>query len=175
MTLNVPPPFDLLFLSDTQIAKPKGLYLVPWASSVLSHLLERYNLAPAFLRRVWRLLGGDCRGGFHEAADLLSRTSLHIVGDVRVGVQSEPSAVMAQHTGQGLHIHAAGDRHGRECVSEVMKAHVLLDACAFQQLPVDPRRGVRTPVTACAGRREQDGVVRVLFMLLLQQREKYSR
>lgn len=94
---------------------------------------------------------------------------------MRVGVQSEARAVVPQHAGQGLHIHAAGDRHGREGVSEVVKAHVLLDACVFQQLPVDPRHGVRTPVAACAGRREQDGVVRVLFMLLLQQREKYSR
>ena len=86
------------------------------AHFLLSHSLERYHLAPAFLRRVGRFRGGGCRGGFHEAADLLSRASLHIVGDVRVGVQSEPGAVMAQHTGQGLHIHAAGDRHGRKCV-----------------------------------------------------------
>lgn len=35
---------------------------------------------------------------------------------MRVGVQSEAGAVVAQHTGQGLHIHAAGDGHGRECV-----------------------------------------------------------
>lgn len=86
------------------------------AHFLLPHLLERNHLAPAFLRRVGRFRGGGCRGGFHEAADLLSRASLHIVGDVRVGVQSEPGAVMAQHTGQGLHIHAAGDRHGRKCV-----------------------------------------------------------
>lgn len=63
---------------------------------------------------------------------------LHIVGDVRVGVQSEPGAVVAQHTGQGLYIHTAGDRHRGECVSEVVEAHMLLDACVFQQLPVDP-------------------------------------
>lgn len=88
---------------------------------------------------------------------------------MRVGVQSEPGAVVSQHTGQGLYIHAAGDRHGRECVSEVVEAHVLLDACVFQQLPVDPRHGIRTPVTARPGRREQDGVVRVLFMLMHQQ------
>ena len=50
------------------------------------------------------------------AADLLSRASLHIVGDMRVGVQSEARAVVPQHAGQGLHIHAAGDRHGGECV-----------------------------------------------------------
>ena len=82
----------------------------------LSHLLERYHLAPVLLRRVGRLRGVGCRGRFHEAADLLCRTSLHIAGDVRVGVQSEAGAVVAQHAGQGLHIHAAGDRHGGECV-----------------------------------------------------------
>ena len=60
-------------------------------------------------------------------------------------------------------------------VSEVMEAHVLLDACVFQQLPVDPRHGVRTPVTACAGRREQDGVVRVLLVLLYQQVDRLLR
>ena len=117
---------------------PKGQCFVPWASFLLSHLLERDHLAPAFLRRVGRLRRGRCRSRFHKAADLLSRTSLHIVGDVRVGVQSEPGAVVSQHTGQGLYIHAAGDRHGRECVSEVVEAHVLLDARVFQQFPVDP-------------------------------------
>ena len=90
--------------------------MVPWASFLLPHSLERYHLASALLRRVGRLRGGDCRGGFHEAADFLCRTSLHVVGDVRVGVQSEAGAVVAQHTGQGLHIHAAGDRHRGECV-----------------------------------------------------------
>ena len=64
---------------------------------------------------------------------------------MRVGVQREARAVVAQHAGQGLHVHAAGDRHGREGVSEVVEAHVLLDACAFQQLPVDPRHRVRVP------------------------------
>ena len=54
-------------------------------------------------------------------------------------------------------------------VSEVMKAHVLLDACVFQQFAVDPRYCVRTPVAARPGRREQDWIVRVLFMLLHQQ------
>ena len=96
--------------------RPKGRNLVPWALLLLSHLLERYHLALTLLRRVGRLWGVGSGDRFHEAADLLCRTSLHIVGDVRVGVQSEPSAVMAQHAGQGLHIHAAGDRHGLECV-----------------------------------------------------------
>ena len=95
---------------------PKGQCFVPWASFLLSYLPERDHLAPAFLRRVGRFRRGRCRGGFHEAADLLSRASLHIVGDVRVGVQSESGTVVTQHAGQGLYIHAAGDRHGREGV-----------------------------------------------------------
>ena len=48
---------------------------------------------------------------------------------------------------------------------EIVEAHVLLDAGHFQQLAVDPGHCVRAPVTAGAGRWEQDGVVRVLFVL----------
>ena len=82
----------------------------------LPNFLERYHLASALLRRVGRFRRGRCRSRFHEAADFLCRTSLHIVGDVRIGVQSESGAEVAQHTGQGLYIHAAGDRHRVECV-----------------------------------------------------------
>jgi len=82
--------------------------------------------------------GVGCRDRFHEAADFLRRAPLHIVGDVRIGVQREPGAEVAQHTGQGFYIHAAGDCHRGEGVSEVMIAHMLLDARIFQQLPVDP-------------------------------------
>ena len=95
---------------------PKGQCFVPWASFLLSYLPERDQLAPALLRRVGRFRGGGCRGRFHEAADFLRRAPLHIVGDVRVGVQSESGTVVAQHTGQSFHIHAAGDGHGRKCV-----------------------------------------------------------
>lgn len=94
----------------------QGTHLSLGQLSFLPHFFERNHLAPALLRRVGRFRRGRCRCRFHEAADLLSRTSLHIVGDMRVGVQREPGAVVAQHTGQGLYIHAAGDRHGRECV-----------------------------------------------------------
>ena len=94
---------------------------------------------------------------------------------MRIGVQSKSGAVVAQHTGQGFHIHAAGDRHRGECVSEVVETYMLLDACVFQQLPVDPRHGVRTPVAACAGRREQDGIVRMLLMLLDEQFHRLLR
>ena len=78
-------------------ARPKGRNLVPWALLLLSHPFERDHLAPAFLRRVGRFRSRRCRGGFHEAADLFCRTSLHIVGDVRIGVQSEARAVVTQH------------------------------------------------------------------------------
>ena len=83
---------------------------------VLSYSLERYHLAPALLRRVGRLGFRLGCGRFHEAADLLRRASLHIVGDVRIGVERKPCAIVAQHTGQCLHIHAAGEGHGGESV-----------------------------------------------------------
>ena len=86
------------------------------AHFLLPHLLERDHLAPAFLRRVGRLRGVGCRDRFHEAADLLRRASLHIVGDVRIGVQCKPGAEVAQHTGQSFYIHAAGDGHRGEGV-----------------------------------------------------------
>ena len=95
---------------------PKGRYLAPWASFLLSHLLKRYHLTPVLLRWIRRLWFWFGRGRLHEAADLLRRTSLHIVGDVRIGVQGEPCAVVAQHAGQRLHIHAAGEGHGSEGV-----------------------------------------------------------
>lgn len=82
----------------------------------LPHLLERNHLALALLRRVRRFRGAGCRDRFHETADFLRCASLHIVGDVRVGVQCKPGAEVAQHTGQGFYIHAAGDGHGREGV-----------------------------------------------------------
>ena len=104
-------------------ARPKGRNLVPWALLLLSHFLERNHLALALLRRVGRFRGVGCCDRLHEAADLLRRTSLHVVGDVRVGVQSEAGAVVAQHTGQSFHIHAAGDGHGRECVTQIMEAN----------------------------------------------------
>ena len=116
----------------------QGTHLSLGQLSFLPHLLERYHLAPVLLRRIGRFRGVGCRDRFHEAADFLRRAPLHIVGDVRVGVQCEPCAEVAQHTGQGFHIHAAGDCHRCECVSEVVEAHVLLDARTFQQLPVDP-------------------------------------
>ena len=103
---------------------PKGRYLAPWASFLLSHLLKRYHLTPVLLRWIRRLWFWFGRGRLHEAADLLRRTSLHIVGDVRIGVQGEPCAVVAQHAGQRLHIHAAGEGHGSEGVAQIRKLFI---------------------------------------------------
>ena len=95
---------------------PKGHGSVPWAFFVSPHPLERYHLTPTLLRRIRRFRFRLSRGRFHEAADFLRCTSLHIVGDVRIGVQGEPSAVVAQHAGQGLYIHTAGEGHGGKSV-----------------------------------------------------------
>lgn len=81
------------------------LYAPIWFSP---NSLERYHLTPALLRwiRRFRFRLGCSR--FHEAADLLRCTSLHIVGDMRIGIEGEPGAEVAQHTGQRLYIHTAG-------------------------------------------------------------------
>ena len=136
-----------------------------YRDSLLPHSLERDHLAPALLRRVGRLGVRLGRGRFHEAADLLRRAPLHLVGDVRIGVEGEPGAEVAQHAGQGLRVHAAGEGHGCKRMPEIVEAHMFLDAGHFQQLAVDPGHRVRAPVAAGAGRWEQDGVVGVLFML----------
>lgn len=50
-------------------------------------------------------------------------------------------------------------------VAQIMEANTLLDACLRQQLPVNPGHRIQAPIAAGAGRREQDGIVGVLFML----------
>lgn len=72
--------------------------------------------------------GSSGRSRFHEAADLLRRASLHIIGDVRIGVPGKPGAEVAQHTGQGLHIHAAGEGHRGERMTQIVGTHKLFNA-----------------------------------------------
>lgn len=96
----------------------------PYGDPRLSHSLERYHLAPALLRRIRRLRFRFSRGRFYEAADLFRRTSLHIVGNVRIGVQGKPGAIVAQHTGQGLYIHAAGEGHGGESMAQIRQMFI---------------------------------------------------
>lgn len=111
-------------------ARPKGRNLVPWALLLLSHLLERYHLAPILLRRIGRFRGVGCRDRFHEAADFLRRAPLHIVGDVRIGVQCEPCAEVAQHTGPVFHIHTVLQRQGRERMTQIINLTCLHPACS---------------------------------------------
>ena len=106
-------------------AEPKGHKRIPWASFLLSYPLERYHLTPALLRRIRRFQFRLGRGRFHEAADFLRRASLHIVGDVRIGIEGEPGTEVAQHTGQRFHIHAAEEGHGGEGVTQIVKSDLL--------------------------------------------------
>ena len=154
-------------LSQNTKAKIERLVGVtcPTSRSKVIPPLERDHLAPALLRRGRRFRFWFGRGRLHEAADLLRCTSLHIVGDVRMGIEGEPGADVAQHTGQGLHIHAAGKGHRSKSMAQIMEANTLLDACLRQQLPVNPGHRIQAPIAAGAGRREQDGIVGVLFML----------
>lgn len=107
---------------------------------LLPHSLEWDHLAPALLRRVGRLRLrlGHGRGRLHEATDLLHCVSLHLVCDVRIGVQGKPGTIVAQHAGQGFHIHAAGEDHRGESVTQIVEANMLLDTGHCQQLAVDP-------------------------------------
>lgn len=77
-----------------------------------AHHFERYHLAPILLRWVGRLRSDGCCGRLHKASDLFSRTLLHIVGNMGVGVQREACAVVAQHDGQRFHVHTVGDGQG---------------------------------------------------------------
>ena len=53
----------------------------------------------------------------------MRRLELRVGGDVGVGVQREPRRVVAQHTADGLDVHAVLQGHRREGVAQVMKAY----------------------------------------------------
>ena len=52
----------------------------------------------------------------------MRRFELRIGGDVGVGVQRKARGVVAQHRGHRFHVHAVLQGHGREGVTQVMKA-----------------------------------------------------
>ena len=52
----------------------------------------------------------------------MRRFQLGVGGDVGVGVQREPRRVVAQHTADGLDVHAVLQGHGCEGVTEVMES-----------------------------------------------------
>ena len=52
----------------------------------------------------------------------MRRFELRVSGDVGVGVQREARRVVTEYTADGLDVHAVLQRHGREGVTQVMKA-----------------------------------------------------
>ena len=70
---------------------------------------------------------------------------------MRIGVEGDPGTEMAQHIGQCLHIHTAGEGHRGESMAQIMEANTLLNARLRQQFPVNPGHRVRAPVAAGAG------------------------
>ena len=60
-----------------------------------------------------------------ETPHRIRRLLLHGGGNVGIGVQGEPGAVVAQHGGEGFHVHAVLQGQDRECVSQVMESDPL--------------------------------------------------
>lgn len=84
---------------------------------------------------------------------------------MRIGIQGKSGAEVAQHTGYGLHIYAAGEEHGGKSVAQIVEANIFLDVGLLQQFVVDSGHCVRAPAGADAGRREQEKAITVLFVL----------
>ena len=61
----------------------------------------------------------------HEIAHLFGGAFLHLARDVGVGAEREACVEMTEHTGYRFHVHAALQRQGCECVSQVMKSQVF--------------------------------------------------
>ena len=77
-------------------------------------------------------------------------------GDVGIGVQREACGVVTQHTADGLDVHAVLQGHGREGMSEVMKAPAS-GGTAFDRAKAARKRARAAPVTHfIAGSRQND-------------------
>ena len=105
---------------------------------------------------------------WHDLSDGSSRFLLHSAGRVRVDVQREARAAVAEHRGDCFYVHAALQRGRGETMSQVMKSDVL-QSNVLADLAVDLHDSVRViHFTGYRGRKHV-GIFRVLFMLLLQQ------
>ena len=60
-----------------------------------------------------------------DAADGVCSVLFHLGRGVGIGVQGEPSRVVAQGTGQRFHVYPAFQRQRGEGVSEIMEPNVL--------------------------------------------------
>lgn len=112
-------------LHNNKGRNPRGdIYPLGFRFFYLPHPLERDHLAPASLRRVGRLGVRFSRGCFHKAADLLRRTSLHLAGDMRIGVQGEPRRCNGPaYWRASLHPHRWREPWWRRCASDRGSAH----------------------------------------------------
>ena len=79
---------------------------------------------------------------WHDLSDGSSRFLLHSAGRVRVDVQREARAAVAEHRGDCFYVHAGLQRGRGETMSQVMKSDVL-QANVLADLPVDLHDGIR--------------------------------
>ena len=63
-------------------------------------------------------------GTGEETPHRVRRLLLHGGGDVGVGIQGKPGAVVTQHGGEGFHAYSVLQGQHRECVTEVVEANV---------------------------------------------------
>ena len=61
----------------------------------------------------------------HEIAHLFRCAILHLPCDVGVGAKREARAAVAEHRGNGFHVHAGLQRSRGETMSQVMKSNVF--------------------------------------------------
>ena len=64
-------------------------------------------------------------GTGEETPHRVRRLLLHGGGDVCVGIQGKPGAVVTQHGGEGFDVHAVLQGQDREWVSQVMESDPL--------------------------------------------------
>ena len=88
---------------------------------------------------------------------------LHLGRGVSVGVQGEPSRVVAQRAGQRFHVHPAFQRQRGEGVAQVMEPDVFR-ADGFQNFVMRSPESVRVIHSPGLGRWKQIRIARVLFV-----------
>ena len=71
----------------------------------------------------------------HEITHGLRRLVLHLACGVGVGAQGEARVIVAQHTGDGLDVHAVLECQGGEGMSRIVETH-LEQFCSSLQHPV---------------------------------------
>ena len=99
-----------------------------------------------------------------DPADGIGGILFHLRRGMGVGVQREPSRIVAQRAGQRFHVHAAFQGQRGEGVPEIMKPNVFR-ADSFQNFIMGSTEGVRVIHGSGLGRREQIWAARVLFVL----------